>query len=113
MFRQAVDTVNAKYGDGTLLLDLNDQYYNMKGRLDAHPAVMEKARAAMEKCGVEVHIEPVRGGTDGARLTFMGLPCPNLCTGGGNFHGKHEYLCVEDMLTTIEILKQLVREWEA
>ncbi|MBR3103449.1 MAG: peptidase T [Lachnospiraceae bacterium] len=113
LFRQAVDTVNAKYGEGTLHLDLNDQYYNMKGRLDAHPDVMEKARAAMEKCGVEVQIEPVRGGTDGARLTFMGLPCPNLCTGGGNFHGKHEYLCVEDMLSTIEILKQLVREWEA
>ena len=113
LFRQAVDTVNVKYGEGTLHLDLNDQYYNMKGRLDAHPDVMEKARTAMEKCGVEVQIEPVRGGTDGARLTFMGLPCPNLCTGGGNFHGKHEYLCVEDMLSTIEILKQLVREWEA
>ena len=113
VFREAVETINDRYGAGTAALELHDQYYNMKGRLDAHPEVMAKAQAAMEKCGVDVQIEPVRGGTDGARLTFMGLPCPNLCTGGGNFHGKHEYLCVEDMLTTIEILKQLVREWEA
>ena len=113
LFIKAVDDINAAYGTEVLSLDLKDQYYNMKSRLDLHPEVMDKAIAAMEKCGVEPMISPIRGGTDGSRLSFMGLPCPNLCTGGGNFHGKHEYLCVEEMMTTIEILKQLVREWAA
>ena len=113
LFINAVDEINAAYGAEVLSLDLKDQYYNMKSRLDLHPEVMDKAVTAMRKCGVEPVISPIRGGTDGSRLSFMGLPCPNLCTGGGNFHGKHEYLCVEEMNTTIEILKQLVREWAA
>ncbi len=111
LFTKAVDEINAAYGSEVLSLDMKDQYYNMKSRLDMHPEVMEKALTAMKKCGVDPMIDPIRGGTDGSRLTFLGLPCPNLCTGGGNFHGKHEYLCVEEMMTTIEILKQLVREW--
>ena len=111
LFIDAVKEINSSYGFEVISLDLKDQYYNMKSRLDMHPEVMEKALSAMKKCGVEPVISPIRGGTDGSRLSFMGLPCPNLCTGGGNFHGKHEYLCVEEMLTTIEILKQLVREW--
>ena len=111
LFQKAVEQINAKYGEGTLTADVEDQYYNMRGRLAAHPEVMQKAITAMKKTAVVPREEPIRGGTDGARLTFMGLPCPNLCTGGGNFHGKHEYLCVDEMEATIEILKQLVREW--
>ncbi|MBR5421798.1 MAG: peptidase T [Lachnospiraceae bacterium] len=111
LFRKACEETDRAFGGGVLTLKLVDQYYNMKERLDPHPEVMEKALEAMRKCGVEPKPEPIRGGTDGSRLSYMGLPCPNLCTGGGNFHGKHEYLCVEEMLTTIEILKTLVREW--
>lgn len=113
LFQNAVNDINKLYGAEVLSLKLDDQYYNMKSRLDPHPEVMEKALSAMKKCGVEPQITPIRGGTDGSRLSFMGLPCPNICTGGGNFHGKHEYLCVEEMMTTIEILKQIIREWAA
>ncbi len=113
LFANAVDEINKQYGMEVLSLEMNDQYYNMKSRLDPHPEVMEKALLAMKKCGVEPEVTPIRGGTDGARLSFMGLPCPNICTGGGNFHGKHEYLCVDEMMATIEILKQIIREWAA
>ncbi len=111
VFKAAVDEINKQYGYEVLSLELKDQYYNMKSRLDPHPKVMEKAVTAMRKCKVEPAVTPIRGGTDGSRLSFMGLPCPNICTGGGNFHGKHEYLCIDEMMTTIEILKQLIREW--
>lgn len=113
LFVNAVDEINKRYGMEVLSLEMNDQYYNMKSRLDPHPEVMEKALLAMKKCGVEPDVTPIRGGTDGSRLSFMGLPCPNICTGGGNFHGKHEYLCVDEMMATIEILKQIIREWAA
>ncbi|MBR3306444.1 MAG: peptidase T [Lachnospiraceae bacterium] len=113
LFADKAAEINKKYGEELLTAEITDQYYNMKEKLDLHPEVMEKARAAMKKAGVEPEVEPVRGGTDGSRLSFMGLPCANICTGGGNFHGKHEYLCVEEMMSTIEILKCLVREWAA
>ncbi|MCR5249523.1 MAG: peptidase T [Lachnospiraceae bacterium] len=111
IFARAVEETDAAYGGEVLFCKLEDQYYNMGRRLEPHPEVMEKAMKAMRECGVEPDNKPIRGGTDGSRLSFLGLPCPNLCTGGGNFHGKHEYLCVDEMLTTIEILKALVREW--
>jgi len=112
-FLKAAGTINSRYGEGTVTVELTDQYYNMKPHLDRHPDVLRKAIIAMAKAGMMPKVEPIRGGTDGARLTFMGLPCPNLCTGGGNFHGKHEYLCVEELEETVEMLKQLVREWAA
>ncbi len=111
LFAKLAEEKDAEYGGGVLFLEMNDQYFNMKERLDLHPEVMEKAVTAMRKCGVEPLVTPIRGGTDGSRLSFLGLPCPNLCTGGGNFHGKHEYLVIEEMETTIEILKNLIREW--
>lgn len=110
-FLNAVETMNRKYGEGTVRAVIEDQYGNMKPRLDRVPEVMDKVVSAMEKIGMTPKIEPIRGGTDGARLTYMGLPCPNLCTGGGNFHGKHEYLCVEELGQTIELLKAIIREW--
>ena len=111
IFENAVAKVNETYGRRVLEAEVNDQYYNMKEKLKSHPEVAQHLKVAMEKCGVDAQNTPIRGGTDGSRLSYMGLPCPNICTGGGNFHGKHEYLCVEEMMTTIEILKQLVREW--
>ncbi len=113
LFAGLVKETDEAYGGGVLFPEMNDQYYNMKERLDPHPEVMGKAVSAMKKCGVEPLVTPIRGGTDGSRLSFLGLPCPNLCTGGGNFHGKHEYLCVEEMEKTIEILIMLIREWAA
>lgn len=108
VFLDAAAKMNRKYGKGSVIAELEDVYYNMKGRLDAHPMIMETAVLAMKKMGITPRIEPIRGGTDGARLSFLGLPCPNLCTGGGNFHGKHEYLCVDDMEKIIELLVRIV-----
>lgn len=108
LFLDAAAKMNRKYSEGAVVVESEDVYYNMKGRVDAHPLIMETALSAMEMIGVTPRIEPIRGGTDGARLSFMGLPCPNLCTGGGNFHGKHEYLCVDDMEKIIELLVRIV-----
>ena len=88
-------------------LELKDSYYNMREPLQEHMELVEKARAAMEKVGITPVEEPIRGGTDGARLTFMGLPCPNLSTGGFNFHGVHEAIPVEAMEKMVEVLLHL------
>lgn len=103
--------INKKYGEGTVEIAIEDSYFNMKERIDAHPEVMEKALSAMNTLEITPKKLSIRGGTDGARLSFLGLPCPNLCTGGGNFHGKHEYLCVEEMEMTIDLLIEIVKEY--
>lgn len=107
-FLDAAAKMNQKYSEGTVVAESEDVYYNMKGRVDAHPVIMETALLAMKETGIIPKIEPIRGGTDGARLSFRGLPCPNLCTGGGNFHGKHEYLCIDDMEKIVELLVRIV-----
>ena len=88
---QAADFLNAKYGKGTVEVIIKDSYYNMKEQIEPHMYLIHRARAAMEKAGVKPLEVPIRGGTDGARLSYMGLPCPNLSTGGVNFHGGHDY----------------------
>ena len=108
-FRKAAEFLNAKYGDGTIMVDMKDSYYNMKEKIlpeNAH--LIDNAVKAMEMEEVSPQIIPIRGGTDGARLSFMGLPCPNLCTGGQNCHGKFEYACIESMETTVKILLNIV-----
>ena len=112
-FLAAAKRLNEMYGQDSVTVKLEDSYYNMKGRVEAHPLIMETALNAMKACGITPKVEPIRGGTDGARLSFMGLPCPNLCTGGGNFHGRHEYLCVDDMEKVIELLKKIVMLYAA
>lgn len=97
-----------KYGPGAVELVLKDSYYNMKEKILPHFHLIETARAAMERVGVVPEIVPVRGGTDGARLSYMGLPCPNLGTGGHNFHGVLEYIPVQSMEKVVEILKAIV-----
>lgn len=89
--------LNRKYGEGTVKAEITDSYYNMKEKILPHMHLVEHARRAMEAVGVRPEIVPVRGGTDGARLSFMGLPCPNLCAGGHNFHGKYEYVPVRSL----------------
>lgn len=107
-FRLAADFLNRKYGRALVTVELKDTYYNMKEKILPHMEIIETARAAMLKNGVEPNIIPIRGGTDGARLSFMGLPCPNLCTGGENAHGKHEFAVLEDMEKIVDILKTIV-----
>lgn len=100
--------MNEKYGEGTVRLTITDSYRNMKEKIEPHMYIVERAMKAMEACGVTPKVVPIRGGTDGARLSFEGLPCPNLCTGGENFHGRFEYIPVEDMQKVVEILKHII-----
>ena len=96
--------INAKYGEGTLELHLKDSYFNMKKCIEPCMYVVERAMKAMEAVGMTPKTVPIRGGTDGARLSYEGLPCPNLCTGGENYHGRFEYIPVEDMETCVDML---------
>ena len=99
---------NEKYGAGTAKVTVVDSYRNMKEKIVPHMYVVDNAKKAMEACGVTPNVVPIRGGTDGARLSYEGLPCPNLCTGGENFHGRFEYIPVEDMEKVVEILNTIV-----
>jgi tripeptide aminopeptidase len=101
--------LNEVYGAGTVDLELKDQYYNMKAQIEPHIELIHRAKAAFRKVGVEPREVAIRGGTDGARLSYMGLPCPNLSTGGFNFHGGQEYIPVESMEAMVEVLVQLVQ----
>ena len=101
------DYLNGKYGAGTVLLEMKDSYYNMAIRLREVPQVAERARDAIRKAGMSPVTLPVRGGTDGSRLTYMGLPCPNLGTGGRNCHGVYEYASVDEMRRVVEVLRHL------
>lgn len=103
--------LNRKYGDGTVVVELKDSYYNMKEILKPHMHLVENAARAMKELGIEPKISPIRGGTDGARLSFMGLPCPNLCAGGENFHGKYEYTCVQSMEKITELLIRIAQKY--
>ena len=99
---------NEKYGAGTAKVTVKDSYRNMKEKILPHMYIVDNAKKAMEACGVTAMEVPIRGGTDGARLSYEGLPCPNLCTGGENFHGRFEYIPVEDMEKVVEILNTIV-----
>lgn len=106
-----VDLLVKKYGQGVLSLQIKDQYYNMRKMVEPHPQVIEKAKQAMEQAGVVPIVRPIRGGTDGARLSFMGLPCPNLFTGGMNFHGKFEYCSLTTMHRAEQVIRNLAELW--
>ena len=111
MLRQCADFINAKYGDGVITLEIKDQYFNMKKQVEPHYHIIEKAVKAMEDAGVKPNIRPIRGGTDGARLSFMGLPCPNIFAGGLNFHGKYEYVPVQSMEKATEVILNIIRNF--
>ena len=110
LFEKAGAFLNEKYGEGTVEIELKDSYYNMKEIIEDHMELIDHAMEAMREAGVEPVVVPIRGGTDGARLSYMGLPCPNLCTGGHNFHGRFEYICIESMEAVVRILLNLARE---
>lgn len=108
VIRAAAAFINAKYGAGTVELTLKDSYYNMRSKIEPCMYIVDRAKTAMEQVGITPVIVPIRGGTDGARLSFEGLPCPNLCTGGENFHGRFEYIPVEDMEKITRLLVQIL-----
>ncbi len=103
--------LNGKYGAGTVELKLKDQYYNMREMVEPHPQVIDKAMEAMRMADVKPLVKPIRGGTDGARLSFMGLPCPNLFAGGMNFHGKYEYCSLNTMRKAMQTIINLAELW--
>ena len=108
----AAKFLNDKYGWGTVELHLRDSYFNMKEKIEPCMYIVERALQAMQDVGMEPLVVPIRGGTDGARLSFMGLPCPNLCTGGQNFHGKFAYIAIEDMEACTALLVQILTNVE-
>ena len=110
---RAVEFLNQKYGAGVVNLKLKDQYFNMRVKVEPVFHVVETAKKAMELCGVEPHVVPIRGGTDGSRLSYMGLPCPNIFAGGHNFHGKLEYVVVESMEKAVAVILKIVELYAA
>ncbi len=110
---RAAEFLNARYGAGTVSLTIRDSYQNMAEQIARHRHLVDNAFEAIRRTGAEPAAVPIRGGTDGARLSFMGLPCPNLGTGGGNYHGKLEYCCVEEMDQAVECMKNLVALYSA
>ena len=110
---RAAAFLNDKYGAGTVEVAVKDSYYNMKEQIEPHMYLILRARAAMEAAGVTPVVVPLRGGTDGARLSYMGLPCPNLSTGGLNFHGVHEYIPADALLKMTQVLVNLVTAQES
>ena len=108
-FQMIANYLNEQYGAGTVEVRIKDSYYNMKEKILPVMHIVERAKMAMREVGMDPVAVPIRGGTDGARLSFEGLPCPNLCTGGENFHGKYEYIPVEDMELCVKMLKNILK----
>ncbi len=106
----AADFMNQKYGEGTVEIALRDSYFNMKQCILPCMHIVDRAKKAMIAAGMEPREVPIRGGTDGARLSYEGLPCPNLCTGGANYHGRFEYVPVEDMETCVQMLIHILTQ---
>ena len=106
--QKCVDFINEKYGEGTATVEIRHQYYNMRKEVEPHYHIVEKARLAMEMEGIVPNIKPIRGGTDGANLSFMGLPCPNIFAGGHNFHGKMEFIPLESMEKASKVILNII-----
>ncbi|MEG0894079.1 MAG: tripeptide aminopeptidase PepT, partial [Oscillospiraceae bacterium] len=106
--KEIAEFLNKKYGENTVIAEITDSYYNMKEKILPNMFIIDNLIKAMEKANVTPDIVPIRGGTDGARLSFRGLPCPNMGTGGQNFHGRYEYISVQAMERVVEIIKALV-----
>ena len=104
MVKSIVDFLNKKYGEGTVELTMEDSYYNMIEKIRPHMHLVDNAKKVMEELGITAVDVPIRGGTDGAMLSYKGLPCPNLCTGGYNYHGRYEFAVVSEMRKTVDII---------
>ena len=105
--------LNEKYGEGTVTVETEDTYYNMAEKIRPNMYLMDIAAEAFKELGVDHPVvKPVRGGTDGARLSYMGLPCPNLCTGGHNYHGKYEFICIQSMEKCVDLLLKIAQKFK-
>ena len=104
LIQQITDDINKKYGEGTITIEIKDQYYNMKEKVEPVMHIVDIAEEAMETLNIKPIIKPIRGGTDGSQLSYMGLPCPNIFAGGHNFHGRYEYVPVESMIRATEVI---------
>ena len=111
LFLAAAAFLNKKYGEGTVEVTVRDQYYNMIGKIRPHMHLVDNAKKVMEELGITPLDSPIRGGTDGAALSYKGLPCPNLCTGGYNYHGKYEYASIQEMKKVVDILLGIVSKY--
>lgn len=105
--KDCVARMNEKYGEGTVTADVRDQYYNMKEKIDPNMHVIDLVLKAMQDCGVPPRVEPIRGGTDGAQLSFRGLPCPNIFAGGVNFHGPYEFVSIQVMEKAMKVIVKI------
>ena len=99
--------MNEKYGEGTVTVAIKDQYYNMKEKIDPKMYVIDIVLKAMQESGVTPKVEPIRGGTDGAQLSFRGLPCPNIFAGGVNFHGPYEFVSIQVMNKAVDVIVKI------
>jgi peptidase T len=106
-FEHLVCKINAEYGEGTAALELHDQYYNMREKIEPVMHIIDTAFKAMEAVGVEPHVKAIRGGTDGAQLSFKGLPCPNIFAGGLNFHGRYEFIPIQNMEKAMNVIVKI------
>ena len=102
--------INQEYGEGTIEVELRDQYYNMREKVEPVMHIVTLVEEAMKEAGVTPKVQPIRGGTDGARLSFEGLPCPNIFAGGVNFHGRFEYLPIPSMEKAMQVILQIVQK---
>ena len=109
IMQEAVDFINKKYGAGTAEITITESYRNMYEQVKGHEKLISNVMTAMEHCDITPIVTPIRGGTDGARLSYQGLPCPNICTGGQNGHGRHEFVSIQSMEAITEMLKELVK----
>lgn len=108
-FFHAAAFLNQKYGEDIVTCTIQDQYTNMRTYIEQRKDILNRVENAMKKCELTYRYEPIRGGTDGARLTYMGLPCPNLGTGGYNCHGRYEYACIDEMKQVVDVLIEIVK----
>ncbi|MDP4102963.1 MAG: peptidase T [Bacillota bacterium] len=111
--KSVVEELQNEYGQYRILLDMNDQYYNMREKIEPVIEIVNIAKQAMENLGIEPKISPIRGGTDGSQLSYMGLPTPNIFTGGENFHGKFEYISVDNMVKAVNVIVEIAKQFEA
>ncbi|MGM9806435.1 MAG: peptidase T [Candidatus Aphodosoma sp.] len=105
----AAETINRRYGAGTAIIEIKDQYYNMREKVEPVKHIVDLAFRAMEEAGVKPTVKPIRGGTDGAQLSFKGLPCPNIFAGGANFHGRYEFVPIQSMQKAVETIINIIR----
>ena len=111
-FKQIIEELKKKYGQETIVLEINDQYYNMKEKIEPVKEIVDIAHQAMEMLNITPIVEPIRGGTDGSQLSYMGLPTPNIFTGGENYHGKYEYISVDNMEKATNVIINIIRLFE-